>query len=147
MSKRTIFILASAVAVLAVLFIAADSEAGLLDKLKKDTKAKKTGQFSLTGKYTGTIAGEIKIKKDKVWITKNTAVYNADRGAARAGLVVTNRSVYISGKWKDGVRVASVVYVRSALDRAGRGDQEAKKYRIQSSSNPNVGELTEDIEN
>ena len=145
MSKRTIFILASAVAVLAVLFIAADSEA-FFDRMKKDTDAKKTGEFRVQGKFSGSIMGEITIgkQKQKVWITKNTAIYNAERGSASAGLRVSNRDVYVAGKWKEGVRVASIVYVKARNDKKGVRDAQAR-FRVQSDANEDVGYFTDEI--
>ncbi len=107
----------------------------------------KGSSFSKTGKFIGSINGQIKIGNEKIFVTEETSVYVAGEGLKKTGYFVTDATLYVSGKIKRGVPTATYIVVRpSHSSRASSPRSSADtKYEIRSKANSDVGEYVENV--
>lgn len=108
--------------------------------------SKKDNNFALSGTFSGTLAGEIKMGKTKVRVTPDTMIYAVGKGISSPDTYVSNRSVYVSGvRGNDGL-VARMILIRpmESYHKTGMRDGNKDAMRIPSANNPDVGELAAD---
>lgn len=144
MKKR--FLISSVAGIAAVALLGAGvASADLLSfkRGKKNTAKKNT--FSMSTVYTGGVRGEMMINGKKILITPTTTIYDTEKGLQAKAVSVNKQPIYVSGNIVDGRMVASMVIVQPAKSKSKRGDKRASKpNRVQSDSNPDVGEIAED---
>jgi hypothetical protein len=97
---------------LATLAPAGAAAAGNNDRPRQPRELKRTGDdFAVAGTFTGTLDGSVTVGGRTVLITEKTTVFEAGTGAAKRRVRLTDAPVYITGKMRRGVLVASVVVI------------------------------------
>jgi hypothetical protein len=105
-----------------------------------------SGQFSVSGTFSGELNGYITVGGEKVFISKTTALRIVGAGKIERGTHLRNVFLYASGSVRRGVPTASLILVRSNSnlgERAMLRSNKDSKYVIPSRNNPKVGELKE----
>ncbi len=98
--------------------------------------AKSSGQFSVSGTFSGELNGYITVGGKKVFISKATALQRVGAGKIKRGTHVSNVFIYAAGSVKRGIPTAALVLVRS---NSGLGEQAV----IPSKNKPKFGVLKE----
>jgi hypothetical protein len=145
MQKRFFRIAGAVVVVVVALTFAADGQAGLLDRLKRNRASKKhnTGTQMAAGIYSGSLRGEILLQKRKVMITDETFVYVIGRGGKDGrAMVVNQRPVAATGRLVGSVLVADMIIVRPQA-KPPVGLTAPDDGRVTWGHNPNVGTINE----
>ena len=144
MKKKLLGIIAAAT--VAAFALSTDSQAFKLRGRpdSKDLPKKTSASFAVSGTFSGTLAGEMKLKDTSFRIAPNTVIYVVGKGPSDSGTYVSNRSVYVSGVKENGILVARMIIIRpmesyQANKLSKVSNREA--MRIPSASNPNVGEI------
>ena len=97
-------ILLSIFAAIATILVAFGVSTDTIAARKKVDRSKVSGYksdageyFALSGEFNGTLAGQITMNDNTVWITKQTSIFVVGVGRSEPGLFVSGRSVFISG--------------------------------------------------
>lgn len=142
MIRRQLRIYVSVLAVFLLCGLIAQAAAGdnnqLLPTKKSNNRIgmKSSGQFSVSGTFSGELNGYITVGGKNVFISKATAIRRVGAGKIKRGTHVSNVFVYTAGSVKRGIPTASLVLVRS---NSGLGEQAV----IPSENKPAFGVLKE----
>ena len=98
--------------------------------------------FSVSGTFTGSIDGRIRVGNQEVIVTDETSIYVSGEGKEDVDLFVRGASLYIGGMEKNGERTATFVVVRQSRPSFSQRSRSVtdSRYSVPSSSNPNVGQ-------
>ena len=140
---RLKYFLGFTIAASLALGMAGDSQASFWKKLR-DRKNKKqhVAAFSVSGTFTGSIDGRIRVGNQEVIVTDETSIYVSGEGKEEVELFVRGASLYIGGMEKNGERTATFVVVRQSQPSFSQRSRSATdaRYSVPSRSNPNVGQ-------
>src|SRR3972149_6951592 len=103
MNKRTTYIFA--------LFVALAATAVGVPGAKPKGKAVKSGPFTVTAMFSGTLSGEIVVNGQSIFINDKTSFHKVGKGPVEKGESVSNSAVFIGGVTKGKRSIATMVII------------------------------------
>lgn len=124
-----------------VISLAAEGQAGIFDKFRRNKRANPEGIQMAAAMYSGSLQGEIRLNGTKVKITDKTLVYVVGRGSTKnRSMVLHERPVAATGSVVDGVLVADMIMVRPEQKTIYRASKPSRRPSTPG-ANPNVAIL------
>lgn len=133
MSKRTVVTSIAAVAALISLSLASPADAAR--GMKGTKKHAPSSDFSVSTQYTGYLSEVLQINNTPYVVAPNVMVYVLGEGPAPQGMMVYNRSIYVSGERQGNKSIVRSIIVLPVVADAGTanpptaGEVDASKPR------------------
>jgi len=111
MNKRSVLTSVAVLAAVVSLSVASPAEAGKGMKANKKNSKQASNDFSLSTAYTGYLSEVLTINNAAYTVSPNACVYVLGEGPVPAGMMVYNRSIFVSGERVNGQSVVQSIIV------------------------------------
>ena len=103
--------------------------------------------LTVSGAFTGTLDGRVRVGNERVYISTGTPIYVRDEGVQETGYFVNDATVFIAYRLHRGSARATYVVVQSerSYNRRTRAPKSDQEFLLESDSNRRVGVHTENV--